>query len=322
MKTKPNQNGIALIMMLWMMAILSVLVLSFSAATKVDTFAAASFKNGIGNKFLAEAGIQRGIMEIYYTKQNKNTDILFADQEIFRLDGTAYQGDLDSGHYVIRITDESGKININTLTDSSGVLLSNLLVNLGLGKEEADSIVDAILDWKDSDELVRLHGAESEYYQSLPNPYKSKNAPFDTIDELLRVKGITPDVLYGTDNRRGLIHFITLNSNSDKISLKTAPKEILMAIPGMTDDTAESILANRQSLKSDSTLQNIQAALGSGYLSVAPYVSIGESNTFLIDSLGYEENEKNGYRIRTIISIKGPNKYQTLYYKTPCRVKP
>ena len=47
---------------------------------------------------------------------------------------------------------------------------------------------DAIIDWRDSDDLHRLHGAEDEYYMKLPEPYHAKNGPFDSVDELLQAQ--------------------------------------------------------------------------------------------------------------------------------------
>ncbi len=105
----------------------------------------------------------------------------------------------------------SGKISLNALTDISGIILKNLLVNQGVSPEDADTIVDSILDWKDADDLHRLHGAESDYYLSLPNPYKAGDVPFETLEVLALVKGVTPEILYGTEKKRGIIHFLTLS---------------------------------------------------------------------------------------------------------------
>ncbi|MCP4191458.1 MAG: general secretion pathway protein GspK [Planctomycetaceae bacterium] len=67
-------------------------------------------------------------------------------------------------------------------------------------------IADAILDWIDEDDEPRQYGAEIDYYSSLPQPYAPKNGPLETLEELLLVRGVTPDLLFGRDqNRNGLI---------------------------------------------------------------------------------------------------------------------
>src|SRR5207247_1078297 len=69
-----------------------------------------------------------------------------------------------------------------------------------------DDIANSILDWMDPDDEPRSNGAENDYYQTLPNPYRAKNGPLDTIEELLLVKGVTPQLLFGNDrNRNGIL---------------------------------------------------------------------------------------------------------------------
>jgi type II secretory pathway component PulK len=67
-------------------------------------------------------------------------------------------------------------------------------------------IADAILDWLDEDEEARPYGVELEYYSTLPTPYEPKNGPIDSVEELLLVRGVTPQLLFGIDaNRNGVI---------------------------------------------------------------------------------------------------------------------
>jgi type II secretory pathway component PulK len=102
------------------------------------------------------------------------------------------------------VIDEGGKLNINSFIalDQTGELLYNALLQIPNMTEE---VAAAIVDWVDADDEARAGGAESSDYLSLPNPYKAKNGPLNTLDELLLVKGVTPDMLYGGDrNRNGI----------------------------------------------------------------------------------------------------------------------
>lgn len=105
------------------------------------------------------------------------------------------------------ITDESAKLNLNVISERQlHVLVSEVVA----GDEEINvqDIVDAILDWRDEDEEPRGEegGTEGEYYRTLDKPYRVKNGPFDTVEELLLVKGVTPEILYGEDyDRNGLL---------------------------------------------------------------------------------------------------------------------
>ncbi|MCL5024427.1 MAG: general secretion pathway protein GspK, partial [Nitrospirae bacterium] len=240
-----SRDGIALLMVLWALTVLMVIVLSFSYAARVETNSTLSFKDGIEKKFLAEAGIQRGIVEVLYRIQN----LTLEGGDIWKTDGTSYADRMGDGGYTVGITDESGKLDLNTLTDSSGIILKNLLMNAGVKEEDADTVVDSVLDWKDGDDLRRMHGAEDDYYMSLPTPYKAKNANFDTLEELLLVKGITPEILYGSDEGRGIIDFLTIHSRASQINVNAAPKEVLSAIPGITPEMADTITDYREAKK-------------------------------------------------------------------------
>ena len=113
----------------------------------------------------------------------------------------------DSKNGAIRygLMDESAKLNLNYLPNMglSNEDISTMMLNI---PQMTVEIVDAILDWIDADDTKNPYGAESEDYQQMNPPYKAKNGPLETIDELLLVKGITPTLLYGEDaNRNGLL---------------------------------------------------------------------------------------------------------------------
>lgn len=116
-----------------------------------------------------------------------------------------YEQDPTSTEVRYGLIDESGKLNLNLLDrlQLSDDEARDLLMGLpGMTVE----IADAIRDWIDSDDTSRDYGAESEYYESMSPPYTAKNGPLETLDELLLVRGVTPELLYGEDaNRNGLL---------------------------------------------------------------------------------------------------------------------
>ena len=108
----------------------------------------------------------------------------------------------------IGITDEASKLNLNTATERQLLVL----VRAAVGEENEEinpqDIVDAILDWRDPDKDPRGEAGDTEgdFYRRLLQPYQVKNGPFDTVEELLLVKGVTGQVLYGEDfDRNGLL---------------------------------------------------------------------------------------------------------------------
>ena len=109
----------------------------------------------------------------------------------------------DEDYIRLGITDEASKLNLNTATEAQLMILVTAAVD---GDEEIapQDIVDAILDWRDNDREPRgqKKDTEGEYYKRLPKPYLVKNGPFDTVEELLLVKGITGLIMYGEDWER------------------------------------------------------------------------------------------------------------------------
>lgn len=96
------------------------------------------------------------------------------------------------------LVDEASKLNLNTAT----LEMLERLTNLVLYPE----VAAAIVDWRDADSEPELNGAEDQVYLRLNPPYRCKNAPFETVEELRMVRGVTMELLYGEDaNLNGVL---------------------------------------------------------------------------------------------------------------------
>lgn len=310
-----GESGFALIMVLWVVIILMVVALSFSFLAKTETRAALYFRDSLAENLLAQAGLERAILEIYYRQANLNKTIVPEGGETLRVDGTGIEGNIGDDRYVVRIFNEAGRINLNAMNDQNKIILDNLLINLGAAKETADTIVDSALDWMDKDILHRLNGAEDDYYQSLPNPYKAKNGPFDTVEELLLVKGMTPDILFGTKEQKGLIQFVTVYGDTSKINVNFAPKEVIMALPGVSEDRAAKVVDQRRRAEFKS-LDDVRATMGGQYSGASSYIDTTESVGYAIESTGFRRGVRGGHGVRTVVLVEGET-YEYVYYKTP-----
>jgi general secretion pathway protein K len=316
---KRSRRGIALLIVLWVLTILMVTGFSFSVLTRAETFGILAFREQTEQKFLAEAGIERGVMEIIYRAVNQNQTVVLEGREVWKLDGTAQTVDMGTGSCSVLVIDESGKIPLNGLTDASGIVLKNLLLQQGVSPEQTDTIVDAILDWKDADDLHRLHGAENDYYLSLAKPYKARNADFEALEELIFVRGITPEILYGEGEKKGIIRFLTLYSPTRRINVNTAPKEVLAALPGMEPQLLPKLMEMRSAaeIRSGNTVMDI---LGAGYPLMAPYIDFNAAavaKVFTIEATGYKSSREKGYSISGTVSFDQPTQYRYLSYRNP-----
>src|SRR5207245_9322357 len=121
-----------------------------------------------------------------------------------------------------------------------------------------DTVVDSILDWRDHDSLRRAHGAESAYYLKRRVPYRAKNAFFDSPEELLLVRGVTPELYYGSEGVPGLRDVFSVYNRSPKISIDTAPAAVFQALLGLDAAAAADLVAQRDagvSIRDQATVQ-------------------------------------------------------------------
>ena len=118
--------------------------------------------------------------------------------------------------------------------------MKGLLQNVGgLDPSAADSVLAAILDWRDSDDLKRPNGAEEADYRAAGRTYKPSNAPFDSVGELARVLGVTPALV------ARLADSLTVYSRQPGINPATATRDVLLAIPNVTPDVVDAYIAQR-----------------------------------------------------------------------------
>ncbi|WP_231753228.1 type II secretion system minor pseudopilin [Rosistilla carotiformis] len=132
---------------------------------------------------------------IRYGLQNEsarlNLNVLTVIEENYAVGDEALQAAADLG---LADTDQM------VVSDSIARELLMALPNM------TEDVADSILDWLDEDDEQRDFGAEYDYYNALPTPYGPKNGPLDSVEELLLVRGVTPELLFGADtNRNGII---------------------------------------------------------------------------------------------------------------------
>ena len=133
------------------------------------------------------------------------------------------------------LVDEERKVNVN---NADVEILQNLLKGVGhLQEGDAEAVANAIADWRDEDEERREGGAEDYDYQGLTNAYESKDAPFESLEELLLVKGMTPELF------KTLSPYLSAHG-SGKINVNTSPPQVLFAL-GLSEQGVDQMVAYR-----------------------------------------------------------------------------
>lgn len=226
MNHRPRQRGIALIIVLWVLALLTIVVGTYSVLARTESLQARFLFDTTDARLAAEAGLHRAVVEL----RNPELETRWVP------DGRPYIFELGDASVEVSVTDETGLIDLNAAQTE---LLVDLFVSLGLDENEALQFADAIADWRDPDDEPRPYGAEADDYYRAGYPYGPRNAPFDSVDELQQVIGMTWALYQSVEGS------LTVHSGRPQPNPAFAPVGVLMALPDMDREAAELFVEER-----------------------------------------------------------------------------
>ena len=222
-----RQRGIALILALWLTVMLTVIASGFAFSMRSEAMAARNMISLAQARAAADGAIERTVFELSRA----------ASPETWKRDGLAHSWKDGDIALTASATDESAKIDINS---ASEVLLRSLFVNVGGADPDLPAhITDAILDWRDGDDLKHPNGAEEADYVAAGLKYKPGNAPFETVSDVARVMGVTPAIYTRVADS------LTVHSRQAGINPLTASRNVLLALPNATPEVVDAYLAQR-----------------------------------------------------------------------------
>ena len=253
-----SQRGIALVLVLWVLLLLTIITGSFALMARMDRLEANTLLSGTQARLSAEAAINLAVLAL----RDPN------DESRMLADGRVYEMELDGVMVEVKAVDERGKLDINAADE---LTLANLFTGHGMDLEAAELLAAAVLDWRDEDELERVNGAEVEAYFAAGLQVGPANRPFLMIEELLQVIDMQYE-LY-----RKLEPGITVFSNNGQPNPAFAPVEALMAMPDITYDEAVNFVAERNS-------QQIGESLGTELPNGVVVMEQGRGVTYSIEA--------------------------------------
>jgi len=263
MRAGLRQRGMAMILVIWVIALMSVLLGSFALIARTENMQSRHMFDATAARYAAEAGLERAAYEL------RRPDM--ATRWVG--DGRAYEFQFDNALVHVELTDESGKIDLNSAGDD---ILQSLFVSAGASLDQAEALSDAIQDWRDPDDVPHPHGAEAAEYKSAGLSYVPRNAPFQTVSEVQQVLGMNYELYQRIEPA------ITIYAGGTTPNAAYAPLEALLAIPGMTPDLAQQIIQQRQQ-----TVPGQPAPAGAAQLTLpdgTPIVANGGGNTYTVKS--------------------------------------
>jgi general secretion pathway protein K len=309
-----NKSGIALFLVLWVLVLLSVIVGEFCHAMRTEVNITRNFKEMTESYYIAEAGLNRAVMELIknggkpFITSVEDQDAEANDKIRWRVNFEIPPISYAGGQFEIQIQNEYGKINLNR---ADRALLRVMLGRFDLEDTEKDVIVDSILDWRDEDDLHRINGAEKDYYLSLPNPYQCKNGDFDSIKELLLVRGVTSEIYYG-----GLKDMITVYPDTpsgekgvnakkiqSRVNINSMPSQLLLSFPGMTNDLVQGLMEYRKEKDVTSMADLVSILGGEVYQAVTPFITLETVPYYTIKSMGSIQGSRVKCGIQVLVKI-------------------
>jgi general secretion pathway protein K len=287
--THPTRSqGFVLIVVLATVLLLSALVFSFSRSTQMDLTSADSVRMSEQAMNCARAGLSVAIATI------RDTNNIYADTRLATMRTGGQILSIAEGTCSVRISDESGRLNINSLKSRNGKLnraaIDQFLRLIDLANRDdrnhriSYELVPAIIDWIDRDDGVTDLpfvtpdglGAEDGYYGSLANPYHCKNRPMDTLDELQWVKGGSGAIL------ERLRDALTVTDDS-RININAAPVRVIESLSEQMDTAlARMIVQQRQArpFQNVAELQNVPGMPDNVYQAVKNRVTVSSTDQY------------------------------------------
>ncbi len=267
------KEGSALVIAIWTISLLSILVLSFAMDAMIEGRISTYVRQRRRVDYLTQSGV--AIAEMLLEKKGNVSSGSAADDKedrwkqpalrIKRGQNAVVEETIEDGVVRVEIIPEEARWNVNLLVGSQyDMVWERIFENAGIPLEYHSALVDCWNDWVDPDSIPSRDGAEDDYYETLEPPYKARNRPIDTVDEMLLIKNFGNAVLAGgilnpeqeikelQIHVRGIKELFTTYGDG-KINVNSAPMEVLMTIPGIDEITAGAIIEEREGVNAGMT---------------------------------------------------------------------
>ncbi len=198
-----KQQGLALVIVLWVISLLTLMAGSFALTVRRETTGVSLLKDQVKLQAAAETGVLMAKVMLTHP------DAL----QRWMADGRRNVFNWQDFSVEVYCWAEQGKLDINRADENQ---LQQLFRNLNFEPEQQAALVDALIDWRDEDDWVRIHGAEKQQYQQQNKSYGPTNQPFIHLAELRQVIGFD-DAVYAQ-----IVPFLTVHSGQSRIDLRWA----------------------------------------------------------------------------------------------------
>jgi general secretion pathway protein K len=249
-----RQQGLALLIVLWALVLLTVIGLSFSYAVRVENQTGIALSDRVRAEAVAAAGVRRAIL-----------GVLTRDRELqWQADGRTYDIPWPDATLRVLMRSEAGKIDLNAAAPE---LLEGLfeLVLEDDGEVDPEALAAQVVDWRDRDDDRTMKGAEDEEYRDIGRENAPRNDRLQSVGELAEVLDFNGNMV------RLLEPHLTVLSNRPKVDASSATATVLAAVPGIDLETAQAFVEDREArLAADEKIDTDTLSAGRKYIESRP----------------------------------------------------
>ena len=334
-RRRGGAEGAALIVALWTVLILSLLISGLAYEMHIEAGITSYARKRLKAQVAARGGVEYAkflMAKSFETSAFEESD---EEKEALRIlaknleKGIGISGvEVEQGgsKAVVDILPEAGRRNVNTLQDEDW---EELLDQAGVPEEIWPDLIDCFMDWTDGGDEHRLNGAEEDDSFYKEQGYAPKNAPLDTVDELLLIKGFTPAIVYGGppvdpkgEPLRGIAHLLTTFGDG-KVNVNTASRDVLLTLTAngkmMDDWVVDDLLKYRLGddgvpNTKDDGFSSVQEAINKSGMdsALADKISVSDRRVVRVVSIGENNGVASG--VWAVFEV-GSKKVTPIYWR-------
>jgi general secretion pathway protein K len=295
------ERGMILIALLWVLAALSLLALNLSSTVRSEVNVASASGQAGKAYFFARGGLEAALYRLVYPLADPEKQ-----KARFRYRDGMNHFWMKSGDWFchVAVQDEAGKVDLNFANEA---VLKRLVQNTGIAEQQAEAVVESIVRWREQD--------TSESRRN--DAFTGKKRSFSSIEELLLVRGVNRELLYGriakgkdgeVRMRRGLADYLTVYSEKAQVNLNYAEPEVIAALPGVDPQTADTIVSARaeESLSTGRAAQRIAGLLPGEATSLT---TTEPSRVYSLVATAFLKDSKLRTSVRAVVKLDGTLKW-------------
>lgn len=212
-------------LVLWVLALLTVIAMGLTATQRTETVLVGNQLDIVRFRAASEAGVNYAALNLLAPP-----DVFDDEADLWVPDGEPRSWIFAGESLEIRVFNDASRIDLNKAPKD---LLEDLFVAAGLPADEAVALADAVEDWRDTNDLTQLNGAEDGDYEDAGRSHGAKDGPFDSVEELQQVLGVDRETY------RTLASALTVDSGSASVNLEFAQILVQAAVQGISVEEAE-----------------------------------------------------------------------------------